>query len=77
MENGRRRISQRDVRDLCQIYGVVDRQVVDPLMRMAKESGQQGWWNSYGDIPYGAYIGLEAAAAAIHAYESLVIPGLL
>lgn len=77
MENGRRLIKPRDVRDLCGLYGVQDRRLVDQLMQLARESGQQGWWNAYGDIPYGAYIGLEAEAAAIRCYEPLVIPGLL
>ncbi|WP_374199275.1 DUF5753 domain-containing protein [Streptomyces sp. ISL-44] len=77
MENGRRLIKPRDVRDLCGLYGVQDWRLVDQLMQLARESGQQGWWNAYGDIPYGAYIGLEAEAAAIRCYEPLVIPGLL
>ncbi|MCJ1678852.1 helix-turn-helix domain-containing protein [Streptomyces sp. APSN-46.1] len=77
MENGRRLIKPRDVRDLCGLYGVRDQRLVDDLMRLARESGRQGWWNAYGDIPYGAYIGLEAAAATIRSYEPLVIPGLL
>ncbi|MCX4960045.1 helix-turn-helix domain-containing protein [Streptomyces virginiae] len=77
MENGRRLIKPRDVRDLCRLYGVQDRRLVDHLMQLARASGQQGWWNAYGDIPYGAYIGLEAEAAAIRCYEPLVVPGLL
>ncbi|MEU3913566.1 MULTISPECIES: helix-turn-helix transcriptional regulator [unclassified Streptomyces] len=77
LENGRRLVKPRDVRDLCRLYGVEDQRIVDRLMQLARESGQQGWWNSYGDVPYGAYIGLEAAAAAIRLYEPLVIPGLL
>jgi transcriptional regulator with XRE-family HTH domain len=77
LENGQRAISPRDVRDLCTIYGVTDPQLVDSLMRMAEESGQQGWWNAYGDIPYSVYIGLETDAASIHTYEPQVIPGLL
>ncbi|MCX5146489.1 helix-turn-helix domain-containing protein [Streptomyces sp. NBC_00320] len=77
LENGRRLIKPRDVRDLCALYGVQDQRRVDHLMQLARESGQQGWWNSYGDIPHGAYIGLEAEAAAIRLYEPLVIPGLL
>nr|WSX52160.1 helix-turn-helix domain-containing protein [Streptomyces sp. NBC_00974] len=77
MENGRRLVKPRDVRDLCGLYGVQDRRLVGHLMELARESGQQGWWNAYGDIPYGAYIGLEAEAAAIRCYEPLVIPGLL
>ncbi len=77
LENGRRLVKPRDVRDLCALYGVQDQRRVDHLMQLARESGQQGWWNSYGDIPHGAYIGLEAEAAAIRLYEPLVIPGLL
>ncbi|WP_079148853.1 helix-turn-helix domain-containing protein [Streptomyces agglomeratus] len=77
LENGRRAINPRDVRDLCAIYGVTDQQVIDSLMRMAKESGQQGWWNVYGDIPQSVYVGLEQDAATVHAYEPMAIPDLL
>ncbi|MET9699989.1 helix-turn-helix transcriptional regulator [Streptomyces sp. NPDC006529] len=77
LENGRRAIKPRDVRDLCGIYGVTDPQVVDSLMQMATESDRQGWWVACGDIPYAVYIGLETAASAIHSYEPQVIPGLL
>ncbi|MCM2419080.1 helix-turn-helix transcriptional regulator [Streptomyces sp. RKAG293] len=77
LENGRRTIRPRDVRDLCAIYGVTDQQVIESLMQMAKESGQQGWWHAYGDIPQNVYIALETDAASLHTYESMVIPGLL
>lgn len=77
LENGRRSISQRDVRDLCQVYGVEDEQLIESLMTMAKESRQRGWWHAFGDIPYSVYIGLEADAASVRNYESLFIPGLL
>lgn len=77
LENGRRSISQRDVRDLCGVYGVEDPRIVDSLMQMAKESRQQGWWHAFGDIPYSVYIGLETEAASLRTYESLIVPGLL
>ncbi|MDI5967343.1 helix-turn-helix transcriptional regulator [Streptomyces sp. SL13] len=77
LENGRRSISQRDVRDLCGVYGVEDERVVESLMQMAKESRQQGWWHAFGDVPYSVYIGLETDAASLRVYESLVVPGLL
>lgn len=77
LENGRRSISPRDVRDLCQIYSVGDERVIDSLMKMAKESRQRGWWHAFGDVPYSVYIGLEADAASVRNYESLVVPGLL
>lgn len=77
LENGRRSISQRDVRDLCDVYEVEDRRLIDSLMQMAKDSRQQGWWHAFGDIPYSVYIGLETDAASLRTYEPLVIPGLL
>jgi transcriptional regulator with XRE-family HTH domain len=77
LENGRRSISQRDVRDLCEVYGVTDESMVDGLMTMARESRQRGWWHAFGDVPYSVYIGLEAEAIAVRNYESLFVPGLL
>lgn len=77
LENGRRSISQRDVRDLCGVYEVSDHRVVDSLMQMAKDSRQQGWWHSFGDIPYSVYIGLETDAASLRIYDPQVVPGLL
>lgn len=77
LENGRRSISQRDVRDLCGVYEVEDHRVVESLMQMAKDSRQQGWWHSFGDIPYSVYIGLETDAASLRIYDPQVVPGLL
>ncbi|MFF8385025.1 helix-turn-helix domain-containing protein [Streptomyces kanasensis] len=77
LENGRRSISQRDVRDLCGVYEVEDRRIVDSLMQMAKDSRQQGWWHAFGDIPYSVYIGLETDAASLRVYEPQIVPGLL
>lgn len=77
LENGRRSISQRDVRDLCGVYEVDDHRIVDSLMQMAKDSRQQGWWHAFGDIPYSVYIGLETDAASLRVYEPQVVPGLL
>ncbi|RSS90694.1 XRE family transcriptional regulator [Streptomyces sp. WAC05292] len=77
LENGRRSISQRDVRDLCDVYEVEDRRLVESLMQMAKDSRQQGWWHAFGDIPYSVYIGLETDAASLRTYEPQMVPGLL
>lgn len=51
IENGRRAIKPRDVRDLCALYGVTAQQALDSLLRMARESGQRGWWTSTVTIP--------------------------
>ncbi|MFJ3672177.1 helix-turn-helix domain-containing protein [Streptomyces sp. NPDC090106] len=77
LENGRRSISQRDVRDLCGVYEVEDHRIVDSLMQMAKDSRQQGWWHAFGDVPYSVYIGLETDAASLRIYDPQVVPGLL
>ncbi|WP_101385216.1 MULTISPECIES: helix-turn-helix domain-containing protein [Kitasatospora] len=77
LENGRRSISPRDVRDLCDVYEVTDAKLRNSLMEMAKESKQRGWWNDFGDIPYSVYIGLEMEAYSIRSYESSFVPGLL
>ncbi|WP_055490408.1 helix-turn-helix transcriptional regulator [Streptomyces sp. TP-A0356] len=77
LENGRRSISQRDVRDLCGVYEVEDQRIVDSLMEMARDSRQQGWWHAFGDIPYSVYIGLETDAESLRVYEPQVITGLL
>ncbi|MXM68148.1 helix-turn-helix domain-containing protein [Streptomyces sp. HUCO-GS316] len=77
LENGRRSISQRDVRDLCGVYEVEDQRIVESLMQMAKDSRQQGWWHAFGDIPYSVYIGLETDAESLRVYEPQVVPGLL
>ena len=77
LENGRRSISQRDVRDLCGVYEVEDHRIIDSLMQMAKDSRQQGWWHTFGDIPYSVYIGLETDAASLRVFAPQVVPGLL
>lgn len=77
LENGRRSISPRDVRDLCEVYEVTDTKIVESLMQMARESRQQGWWNAYGDIPYSVYIGFETDAASLRVFAPQVVPGLL
>jgi transcriptional regulator with XRE-family HTH domain len=75
LEQAKRSISLRDVRDLCMIYGVGDAER-ERLMTLARESRQRAWWQDY-DIPYATYVGLEAAAATIYSYESAALPGLL
>ncbi|OIK01610.1 helix-turn-helix domain-containing protein [Streptomyces colonosanans] len=77
LENGRRSISQRDVRDLCGVYEVEDQRVVESLMQMARDSRQQGWWHAFGDIPYSVYIGLETDAESLRVYEPQIVTGLL
>jgi transcriptional regulator with XRE-family HTH domain len=75
METGQRSVTMRDIRDLCDLYGVAGAQR-DYLAELARESRQQGWWQSY-DVPYAAFIGLEADATSINTFQGALIPGLL
>jgi transcriptional regulator with XRE-family HTH domain len=78
IETGQRGATLRDVRDLCNFYGVTDEAQRARLMTLAREGKQQGWWQSY-DLPFAlpTYVGLEAEAVCIKDYDSAVIPGLL
>ena len=76
MENGFRAGTLRDIRDLCNLYGVSDASLRERLMELARQSKQHGWWQDY-DAPYAAYIGLETGAVLIKTFQSTVVPGLL
>lgn len=67
----------RDVRDMLDIYGTRDPQR-EWLIQLAKDARQKGWWHqSFGDLPISELVGLEDAAASIHTYQPLLVPGLL
>ena len=76
MEANFRAGTPRDVRDLCDLYGVTDEDERDRLMTLAVEGKQQAWWQSY-DLSYETYVGLEADALAISAFQSSAVNGLL
>lgn len=78
IETGQRGATPRDVRDLCDLYGVTNQAERERLVGLAREGKQQGWWQSY-DLPFATpmYVGLEAEAVRIKDYDSAVIPGLL
>ena len=76
METGHGTATPRDVRDLCDLYGVTDEAERDRMMHLAVEGKQQAWWQSY-DLGYATYVGLEAEAVAISAFQSSVVHGLL
>lgn len=76
IETARRALSPRDVRDLCDLYGVIDQAEVDRLMALSRESRQRAWWQEY-DLPYSTYLGLEAEASFIDEYKSGIVPSLL
>jgi transcriptional regulator with XRE-family HTH domain len=75
METGQRGATARDVRDLCDLYDVTDPVERERLMTLARESKQQGWWQSFG-LEYATFVGLEQEATSMRIYETAVIPGL-
>jgi transcriptional regulator with XRE-family HTH domain len=62
----------RDVRDLCDLYGVTDEAERDRMIALAVEGKQQAWWQSY-DLSYETYVGLEADALVISAFQRILI----
>lgn len=77
METGQRGASQRDVRDLCEIYEVQDATTREELMALAKGARQRrGIWpqDPGGGDP--EYNGLENTASRITVYVSSLIPAL-
>ena len=75
-ETGARRATLRDVRDLCQIYGV-DAKTSAELMELAREARQPGWWTKYDDLKIAPYFGMEQAATAITSFGMYYVPALL
>lgn len=75
LENGSRSPTERDVRDLCDIYEA-DPDVREELMTLARESGGRAA-APRSDISGSRYFDLEADASSILDYKSDVIHGLL
>ncbi|HEV8221200.1 MAG TPA: helix-turn-helix transcriptional regulator [Streptosporangiaceae bacterium] len=74
-ETGQRGVSPRDIRDLCDLYGVEGEQR-QHLIDLASEGKQRAPWQPTG-LPYSTYVGLEAEAVSISDYGLCVMPGLL
>ncbi len=80
IENARVSVMPRDARKLLDTYGVPEGQERELLLTLARESRERGWWQQYGEaIPewFATYVGLEAEASAISAYQAEIVPGLL
>jgi transcriptional regulator with XRE-family HTH domain len=75
LEKGQRGASARDIRDLCDLYGVGGDQRQE-LMDLAAAGKQQTWWQAR-VLPYSTYVGLETEATAISDYGLGLVPGLL
>ena len=76
METGHRGATLRDIRDLCDLYGVSDPAQRERMAKLAAEGKQQGWWQPY-ELEFATYVGLEAAATSLSDFHSIIVPGLL
>ena len=77
LETGARSASLRDVRDLCQIYGIADQAEADELMALAREAREPGWWTQYDEPVLSPLLGLEQEAAAITCFSNYLVPAQL
>jgi transcriptional regulator with XRE-family HTH domain len=72
-------VSVSDVRVLCDLYGA-EADVVEWLVRTARDSRRRGWWHAYDDTTpssFEDYVELESEAIQAHYFEIDLIPGLL
>ena len=76
IETATRRASLRDVRDLCQLYGVSEHGTAE-LMNLARQAREPGWWTEYDDLNLGPYPGLEQEATALTHFSMYFVHGLL
>ena len=76
IETGYTSATPRDVQNMLRVYGINGAES-DVLVQIAREARQKGWWHAYSAVLVGAYVGFEAAARSIRAYEQQVVPGLL
>ena len=77
-ETGQVPIHPNNVGTMCQLYGV-DKDVIEVLKSLARETKAKGWWHDYFEIPewFELFLGMEAAASHLRQYGAEVIPGLV
>jgi transcriptional regulator with XRE-family HTH domain len=77
LENGHV-VDQDDVMKILEVLGVSDQRWTD-IMRIAREAGERGWWesNRYMGERQSLYANLEAGAQSIREFQMTFIPGLL
>ena len=79
IEGDKVRILVRDVTRLLKLYEI-DGAHRDAVLELARQARIKDWWHQYsGAIPewFQFYVGLEAAATALHCYDAEVVTGLL
>lgn len=76
IETGHTGVTPRDTRDLLKLYDVPLDQI-EALVQLSREARKKGWWQAYRDAFTGAFVGLEADASSLRAYQAMLVPGLL
>lgn len=79
LENGRVAITVPDAKAMLELYGVTGRER-DALVELARTAKQRGWWQSYDGAMRAwlrRYVGLEAEATVLRAYQTETVPDLL
>lgn len=76
VETGNVGVTPRDARDMLGVYGVTGEEA-DALVQLAREARKRGWWHAYNEVFTGTFVGLEADASSLRAYQALLVPGLL
>ena len=76
IETGRVGVTPRDVRDMLSAYGA-DPATAEGLVQLARDARRRAWWDEFGDIAPGRYVGFEADAERVRTYQGLMVPGLL
>jgi transcriptional regulator with XRE-family HTH domain len=73
-------VSPGNVRELLDVYGVTHPDDVRPMVGMARQAQQRGWWHGYGDVLppwFTTFVGLESGAAEERDYRGALVTGLL
>jgi transcriptional regulator with XRE-family HTH domain len=76
IETGHVGVTPRDVRDMLELYGLAGNER-DALVQLAREARKRGWWHAYNEVFTGTFVGLEADASSLRAFQALLVPGLL
>ncbi|MDV6012928.1 helix-turn-helix transcriptional regulator [Haloechinothrix sp. LS1_15] len=76
IETGHVGVRPQDARSMLRLYGV-DGQELEELVQLAHDARARGWWHAYSEVFTGSFVGLEADADSLRAFQALLIPGLL
>ncbi|MTD53487.1 helix-turn-helix domain-containing protein [Amycolatopsis pithecellobii] len=76
IETGHVGVTPRDARDMLELYGLTGDER-EALVQLAREARKPGWWHAYKEVFTGTFVGLEADASSLRAFQALIVPGLL